>query len=181
MSRTKSVRPGMKTIVKLLVIMSMFVESALAEAQQTGKVYRIGYLSPVTLSSDSTDIEAFRQGLRDLGYVEGKNVLIEYRFAEGKPDRLPDLVTELLRLKVDVIFARGTSGVQAAKKATTTVPLVTVSGDPEAAGFVASLARPGGNITGLTNFTSELGGNWRRRTSFPRCTMIATLPRLADS
>ncbi len=90
--------------------------------------------------------------------MEGKNVLIEYRFAEGKPDRLSDLVTELLRLKVDVIFARGTSGVQAAKKATTTVPLVTVSGDPVAAGFVASLAQPGGNITGLTNFTSELGG-----------------------
>jgi putative ABC transport system substrate-binding protein len=148
-----------KNLVFLVVLgIPLLGLSLSAEAQQTGKVYRIGYLSPVTLSSDSTDIEAFRQGLRDLGYVEGNNVLIEYRFAEGKPDRLPDLVTELLRLKVDVIFARGTSGVQAAKKATTTVPLVTVSGDPVAAGFVASLARPGGNITGLTNFTSELGG-----------------------
>jgi putative tryptophan/tyrosine transport system substrate-binding protein len=130
----------------------------MAEAQQSAKVYRIGYLSPVTLSSDSADIETFRRGLRDLGYIEGQNIAIEYRFAEGKPDRLPDLMAELLRLKVDVIFARGTSGVQAAKKATTTVPLVTISGDPVAAGFVASLARPGGNITGLTNFTSELGG-----------------------
>src|SRR5437867_12561692 len=92
---------GLSVFAFVLVVAGM-----VAEAQQTGKVYRIGYLSPVTLSSDSIDIEAFRQGLRDLGYVEGKNVLIEYRFAEGKPDRLSDLVTELLRLKVDVIFAR---------------------------------------------------------------------------
>jgi len=170
-----------KKIGFTLLATLILTPALLAEAQQSAKTYRIGYLSPVTLSSDSADIEAFRRGLRDLGYIEGQNIAIEYRFAEGKPDRLPDLMAELLRLKVDVIFARGTSGVQAAKKATTTVPLVTVSGDPVAAGFVASLARPGGNITGLTNFTSELGGNWRRRTSFPRCTMIATLPRLADS
>jgi ABC-type uncharacterized transport system substrate-binding protein len=147
----------MRKIFLLLLVIAV-LGGGIADAQQRPKVSRIGYVSPVSLSSDSTDIEAFRQGLRDLGYVEGQNIVFEWRFAEGKPDRLPDLVAELLRLKVDVIFARGTSGVQAAKKATTTVPLVTVSGDPVAAGFVASLARPGGNITGLTNFTSELGG-----------------------
>jgi putative tryptophan/tyrosine transport system substrate-binding protein len=106
----------------------------------------------------SVRTEAFRQGLRDLGYIEGQNIIIEYRYAEGKVDRLADLAAELVGLKVDAIFAQSTASVQAAKKATTTVPIVSVSGDPVGLGLVASLARPGGNVTGLTNFTSELAG-----------------------
>jgi putative ABC transport system substrate-binding protein len=126
-----------------------------AQAQQPKKVPRIGYLGSNSVSART---EAFRQGLRDLGYIEGQNLIIEYRYAEGKVDRLADLAAELVGLKVDAIFAQSTASVQAAKKATTTVPIVSVSGDPVGLGLVASLARPGGNVTGLTNFTSELAG-----------------------
>jgi putative ABC transport system substrate-binding protein len=131
-----------------------------AEAQQPKKVPRIGLLLANSPSSANAArrIEAFRQGLRDLGYIEGQNLIIEYRYAEGKVDRLADLAAELVGLKVDAIFAQSTASVQAAKKATTTVPIVSVSGDPVGLGLVASLARPGGNVTGLTNFTSELAG-----------------------
>ncbi len=129
-----------------------------AEAQQAGKAYRIGYLSPGFPSGTPARTEAFRQRLRELGYIEGQNVVIEYRFAERKVKRLPDLAAELVRLKLDVIFAFSAPAVRALKKATTTLPIVTVSGDPVRAGFVASLARPGGNITGLANLTPELVG-----------------------
>jgi putative ABC transport system substrate-binding protein len=125
------------------------------EAQQGGKVYRIGYLAPV---SSSVRRKAFREGLRELEYVEGQNLVIEERSAEGKRDRLPELAAELIRLNLDVIFAYSTPAVRALKKATTTIPIVTVSGDPVRYGFVASLARPGGNITGLANLTPELAG-----------------------
>ena len=140
----------------LLIIMVLVTGAAIAEAQQPKKLSRIGYLSPGPASRPSARLEAFRQGLRELGYVEGQNIVIEYRFAEGKLDRLPELVAELVRLKVDVIFAYSTPAVQAVKKATTTLPIVTVSGDPVRSGFVASRARPGGNITGLANLTPEL-------------------------
>ncbi len=132
----------------------------LAEAQQPGKVYRIGYLAPRSFSARRVSVQrkAFREGLRERGYVEGQNVVIEYRSAQGKRDRLPELAAALVRLNLDVIFAYSTHAVRALKKATTTVPLVTVSGDPVRAGFVASLARPGGNITGLANLTPELAG-----------------------
>src|SRR5262249_50796532 len=121
---------------------------------------RIGYLSS---TGDSTNpgpnIEAFRQGLRDLGYVEGKNILIEYRYLEGNVDRLRDHVSELLQLKVDVFVSPIDTAIRAAKQTTTTIPIVMViTGDPVAAGMVDSLARPGGNITGLTRFTRELSG-----------------------
>jgi putative ABC transport system substrate-binding protein len=129
-----------------------------AEAQQAGKAYRIGYLSPAFSSGTPARTEAFRQGLRELGYIEGQNIVIEYRFAQRKLNRLPDLAAELVRLKLDVIFAFSAPAVRALKKATTTLPIVTVSGDPVRAGFVASLARPGGNITGLANLTPELVG-----------------------
>jgi len=144
---------GLSVIAFVLV-----VTGAVAQAQQPGKIPRIGYLSPGVASPPSARLEAFRQGLRELGYVEGKNIVIEYRFAEGKLDRIPELVAELVRLKVNVIFAYSTPAVQAIKKATTTLPIVTVSGDPVREGFVASLARPGGNITGLANLTPELAG-----------------------
>ena len=122
-----------------------------AEAQQPGKVYRIGYLS-ASFGRASPNAEALRQGLRDLGYVEGQNIAIEYRPAEGNTDRLPSLAAELVRLKVDIIFAAGgTPAVLAAKNATSSIPIVFVgSPDPVASGLVASLARPGGNVTGLT-------------------------------
>jgi len=130
-----------------------------AEAQQAAKAPRIGYLSPLSPSSDSTRIEAFRQGLRDLGYVEGQNIAIEYRYAEEKFDRLPDLAAELVRLKVDVIVAASTPGIRAAKNATSTIPIImTLSADPVPTGLVSSLARPGGNITGLSLVSGELSG-----------------------
>jgi putative ABC transport system substrate-binding protein len=129
-----------------------------AEAQQAAKVARIGYLAH-DLAANPHMQEAFRQGLRDLGYVEGRNVVIEYRSAEGKSERLPALAAELVALKVDVILAGGTPQALAAKQATRTLPIVfTAAADPIASGLVPSLARPGGNVTGLSNLTPELVG-----------------------
>jgi putative ABC transport system substrate-binding protein len=126
------------------------------EAQQAKKIPRIGFLHQGSLTDPQ--VEAFRQGLRDLGYVEGKNITVEHRSAEGRPESYRDLATELVRLKVDIIVVGG--GAQlAAKNATATIPIVMASSsDPVGTGFVASLARPGGNITGLTNISSELAG-----------------------
>jgi putative ABC transport system substrate-binding protein len=130
-----------------------------AQAQQLTKVPRIGYLAATSPSINPARIEAFRQGLLDLGYIEGKNIVIEWRFAEGKPDRLPTLAAELVRLKVDVIVSGGSTANRAAKDATSTIPIVmSQDNDPVANGFVASLARPGGNITGLATLRSELSG-----------------------
>ena len=129
-----------------------------AEAQQAAKVARIGYLSP-NLAANPHLPESFRQGLRDLGYVEGRNVVIEYRDAEGKLERLPALAAELVALKVDVIVAAGPPAALAAKQATRTLPIVFASsGDPVTSGLVTSLARPGGNVTGLSALTQELVG-----------------------
>jgi putative ABC transport system substrate-binding protein len=129
-----------------------------AEAQQPGKVHRIGVLSG-GIPGSSPDIEAFRQGLRELGYVEGKNLVIEYRYTERKADRYPELVSDLVRLKVDVMVCEGTAATLAAKKATSTIPIVmTSTTDPVGNGLIASLARPGGNVTGLTSIGGELGG-----------------------
>jgi putative ABC transport system substrate-binding protein len=131
-----------------------------AAAQQPAKVARIGYLSSAgSLSAISARTEAFRQGLRELGYVEGKNIVIEWRSSEGKADRLAALAAELVRLKVDVVVTAGPSPTRAAKEATSTIPIVmTNEGDPVGTGFVASLARPGGNITGLATLRPELSG-----------------------
>ncbi len=127
-------------------------------AQPTGKVYRIGYLGSTSPSGVHAQlIEAFRRGLRELGYVEGRDVMIEYRWAEGKYDRLPELAADLVRLPVDLIVTHGTPGSRAAKQATSTIPIVmAVSGDAVATGLVASIARPGGNVTGSTFFFPEL-------------------------
>jgi putative ABC transport system substrate-binding protein len=125
--------------------------SRIAEAQQTGKVYRISYLSPSSATATSRFTESFRQGLRELGWVEGQNIAIEYRFAEGQFDRLPNLAAELVRLKVDVVVAIATPAAVAAKNATATIPIVMANvGDPVGLGLIASLARPGGNVTGLS-------------------------------
>jgi putative tryptophan/tyrosine transport system substrate-binding protein len=129
------------------------------EAQQPNKIPRIGYLSISSSSASAHRIEAFRQGLRDVGYVEGKNIVIEWRFAEGSADRLPgpDLAAELVRLKVDVIVTSGSGATRPAKEATMTIPIVmTQDNDPVGNGFVASLARPGGNVTGLSSLSHEL-------------------------
>jgi putative ABC transport system substrate-binding protein len=130
-----------------------------AEPQQPTKVPRIGFLGFTSLSAIAARIEAFRQGLRELGYVEGKDIVIEYRSPEGRLDRLPDLAAELVRLKVDVIVTSGPSVTRAVKEATTTIPIVMgFDTDPVGNGFVASLARPGGNITGLSVVSPELSG-----------------------
>jgi putative tryptophan/tyrosine transport system substrate-binding protein len=132
---------------------SLFAAPLAVQAQQSGKVARIGRLEQ---SSSGRD-EAFRQGLRELGYVEGQNIVIEYRYAEGRAERLPDLAAELVAREVDIIVAGGTPPPLAAKHATSTIPIVMASaGDPVRTGLVASLARPGGNVTGLSTFTPEL-------------------------
>src|SRR5215471_18080156 len=139
----------------------LFAICASAQAQQPKKVPRIGFLATSDPATESTPVEAIRLALRELGYIEGQNIAFEYRYAEGKPDRYPELAAELVGLKVDIIVAAGADDlVRAAKNATKTIPIV-MSGqgiDPVEAGLVESLARPGGNVTGLTNLTGELGG-----------------------
>ena len=131
----------------------------MAEAQQPTKIPRIGYLNTTSPSAVAARTEAFRQGLRELGYEEGKNIVIEYRHAEEKPDRLPTLAAELVRLKVEVIVTTGPTVTRAAKEATSTIPIVmSFDTDPVGNGFVASLARPGGNITGLSSLAPEISG-----------------------
>jgi putative ABC transport system substrate-binding protein len=146
-----------------------------ADAQPAGKNPRIGILRPG--SPPDPLLDAFRQGLRELGYDEGRNISIEYRWAEGKDERLPGLAADLVRLKVDVIVA-GVGAVEAAKRATTTIPIVMpVSNDPVRVGLVASLARPGGNITGLTSLSRELPGKWMEllKEALPRVSRVAVL------
>jgi len=133
---------------------------AVATAQQPKKVSRIGYLSSNDPATESTRSEAIRRALRALGHIEGQNIAIEYRYAEGKIDRFSELAAEVVRLKVDIIVvAGGTDYIQAAKNATKTIPIVMVGtgSDPVEAGLIESLARPGGNVTGLTNLTGDLG------------------------
>jgi putative tryptophan/tyrosine transport system substrate-binding protein len=130
-------------------------------AQQPKKIWRIGYLAALDPTSDSARSEAIRLALRELGYIEGRNISIEYRYAQGKRDRPPELAAELVRSKVDIIMAAGGIGIiRAAANATKTIPIVMMGqgGDPVEAGFVESLSRPGGNVTGLTNLNLELGG-----------------------
>ena len=146
-------------VLSILFIVVLLVVAIIAEAQQPKKVPRIGYLNTSYFSANPARREAFLQGLRELGYVEGKNIVIEWRSSEGKPDRAPVLAAELVRLKVDVIVTGGSTATRPAKEATVTIPIVmTQDSDPVGNGFVASLARPGGNITGLSNFAPELSG-----------------------
>ena len=128
-------------------------------AQQPARIHRIGILIPASGSFLSARVEAFRRGLRELGYVEGKNIVIEYRYAEGKGERLPDLVAELVRLKVDIIVTISPGATLAAKKASGTIPIViAAAADPVGTGLVSSLAQPGGNITGLSLMAPDLDG-----------------------
>src|SRR6266545_5830136 len=128
------------------------VFAGIATAQQPGKIFRIGYLDNSTASGIAVLVDAFRQELNKLGWIEGKNITVEYRFAEQKPERLPELAVDLVRLKVDLIVVTSGPPALAAKKATTTIPIVMVNvSDPVGLGLVASLARPGGNVTGLSS------------------------------
>jgi putative ABC transport system substrate-binding protein len=140
----------------LVVAALIFPLVSVAEAQQAGKAPRIGYLLDGSSSSAADRVDTFRDGLRELGYVEGKNIVIDYRYAEGRFDRFPELAAELVRLKVYVIVAVSTVAARAAKNATRTIPIVALSGDPVETGLVASLARPGGNVTGLASLAPEL-------------------------
>jgi putative tryptophan/tyrosine transport system substrate-binding protein len=144
---------------QLVLCALLFALCATAEAQQTGKIARIGFLDTSTTAASAVRLEAFWQELRKLGWIQGKNIIVEYRFAEHDIKRLPELVADLVRLNVDVIVVVGTGAAVAAKSATTTIPIVlTAVGDPVAAGLIASLARPEGNVTGLSSFSPELGG-----------------------
>jgi putative ABC transport system substrate-binding protein len=139
--------------------LGVLVASLAAEAQPAGKMPQVGILSQGSPSTSSPFHDRLREGLRELGYVEGQNIVIEYRWAEGKYDRLPELAAELVRLKVDLIVADGTAGVHAAQRTTSTIPIVmTSAGDPIRTGLVASLAKPGGNITGLSIFGPDIAG-----------------------
>jgi putative tryptophan/tyrosine transport system substrate-binding protein len=149
-----------------------------AEAQQTKKVPRIGFLVVPSQAFFANGIELFRQGLHSLGYVEGKNTVIEYRYAEGKLDRLPALADELVRLKVDVLVGSSTPASLAAQNATKTIPIVFVNvSDPVAAGLIDSLARPGGNITGFTDISPVLAGKRLEllKETIPKLSRVAVL------
>jgi putative ABC transport system substrate-binding protein len=149
-----------------------------ARAQQVGKLYRIGFLGNSTAALEANLVEPFRDGLRNLGYLEGRNIVIEYRWAEGKYERFPALTAELIALKVDVIVTAGTPASLSVKQAATSTPLVMVAvGDPVATGLVASLGRPGGNITGLTSIASEMEGKRLEllREAVPKLSHIAVL------
>jgi putative ABC transport system substrate-binding protein len=142
------------TLCAVLVALCSF-----AQAQQPTKISRIGRLAIASQSAESARIEAFRNGMRDLGYVEGKNIVVEWRFADGKLDRLPAQAAELVRLKLEIIVSSGSTPTRAARAATSTIPIVMCNdNDPVGDGFVASLARPGANISGLSNFAPELSG-----------------------
>jgi putative ABC transport system substrate-binding protein len=141
------------------VTLMIFASAFAADAQQPKKVPRIGFLATVSPSTISDRVEAFRQGLRELGYVEGKNIMIEWRYAEGKADRLPGLAAELVRLTVDLIVSAAPIPTRSAKQATSTIPIVMAfDDDPVGSNFVASLARPGGSITGLSTLSPEISG-----------------------
>jgi putative ABC transport system substrate-binding protein len=157
----------------ILVGLILLALAVIAEAQQPKKIPRVGFLIASSANSQEPRLEAFRQGLRQLGYIEGQNILIELRSGEGKAERLPVVAAELVQLKVDVIVSGGSTSTRAVKEVTGTIPIVmTQDGDPVGSGFVASLARPGGNVTGLSNVSSDLAG---KRLEF----LKETVPKLA--
>jgi putative ABC transport system substrate-binding protein len=174
-SKKAGAKPMIGRIVICLLPTVLLLTVSLVEAQQAAKIPRIAFLAGGSRSGDSLLIETFWQRMKEVGYFEGKNVTAEYRFAEGALERLPNFAAELVRLKVDVIVAPG-SGAVAAKKVTNTIPIViTYDGDPVGSGLVASLARPGGNVTGLSGFVSELGGKNLEllKEAFPSLSRIA--------
>ncbi len=167
-----------KKLSVLAVAFAILAFTQPAYAQQAGKVPQIGYLDANPLSKGAARREAFRQGLRELGYVEGKNIIIQWRSAEGKRGRLPALAAELVRLKVNVILSVGASTTRAAKKATSKIPIVIAQhSDPVGSGFVASLARPGGNVTGLSTLAPEVSAKQMQllKETLPKLSRVAVL------
>jgi putative ABC transport system substrate-binding protein len=169
-----------KNVMRLTLSAMLFALCLPAEAQQPKKVPRIGYLSALAPASESFRSEAIRLALRDLGYIEGQNIAIEYRYTQGKQYRLPELAGELVRLKVDlIVVGGGDDSIRAAMNATKTIPIVMVGAgrDPVRAGLVESLARPGGNVTGFTNFSRELGGKRLEllKEAIPKLVRVAVL------
>src|SRR5258706_925162 len=167
-----------KQICVWLLATVLLTTAPLAEAQQVTKIPRIGFLFVSSLSSNSARIEAFHQGLRDLGFIEGKNIAIEWRSAEGRPDRVPALAIALARLKIDLLVTAGPAATRPAKEATVTIPIVMAQDtDPVGNGFVASLARPGGNITGLSTLAPELSGKRLEilKETSPRLSRVAVI------
>ncbi len=157
---------------------SLLAAPRAAEAQPAGKVYRVGMLETIGASLNAANLRAFRQELKALGYVEGQNLAIEYRSAEGKAERFPELAAELVRRQVDLIITRGTPAAIAAKKTTATIPIVmAASGDPIGTGLVSHLARPGGNVTGLSSVITELAGKRLEllREAFPAFSRVGLL------
>ena len=177
----------MKKKIALIVFLAFILASVQpVKAQQPKKVARIGYLSSTDPATESNRAEAIRLALRKLGYIEGQNIAIEYRYAEWKLDRYPELAAELVRLKVDIILVSGSPPlIQAAKNVTKTIPIVMTGGglDPVEAGFIESLARPGGNVTGITNLTPELGGKRLEllKEAVPKLARVAVLYDPANS
>ena len=154
----KSAIQNLKWLGIVAIVLTFALAAAVAEAQQPGKIFRIGYLDGGTAAGSAVLVKAFLQELRKLGWIEGKNIIIEYRFAEQKPERPPQLAADLVRLKVDLIVVSAGPVVLATKKATATIPIVmTNAADPVGAGLISSLARPGGNVTGLASLSPELG------------------------
>ena len=148
-----------RKIFVCLLATFLLTTAAPAHAQPSTKIFRLGYLAGSSLTVNVDRVEAFLQGLRELGYVQGKNIVLEYRAAEGKSERYPALASELVSLKVDVIVTAGAASTRAAREATSTIPIVMVQdSDPVGSGFVASLARPGGNVTGLSTLAPEISG-----------------------
>ncbi len=170
-----------RTIVIWLLAIPFLMTAPLVTAQQTVKVSRVGYVS--TVSSPDANFEALRLGMRDLGYVEGKNIVFEYRGAEGKAERIPGFVAELLQLKVDILFCPNLPAINAAKEATKTVPIVMISNvDPVELGLVDSFARPGGNLSGMTLQSLELSGKRLEllKETFPKLRRVALVWNLGD-
>jgi putative ABC transport system substrate-binding protein len=165
-------------VLSILCIAVLFAVAGIAEAQQPTKIPRIGFQFDSPLSAVAARVEGFRQGLRELGYVEGKNIIIEWRSAEGKPERRNEIAADWARLKVDIIVTGGPTTTSAAKEATATIPIVMAfDNDPIGNGFVASLARPGGNITGLSTLAPEISGKQLEilREVVPRLSRVAVL------
>ena len=164
--------------VVALVALGAAAGSRASLAQPQGKVWRVGILSPTSASLSSSNTNAFLKGMRELGYIEGRNLVVEGRFADGRLERLPGLAAELVQLKVDVIVVQSSPAISAAQKATTTIPIVmTSAGDPVRSGFVKSLARPGGNITGLSIMSGDTGAKLLEllRSVVPKLSRVAVL------
>ncbi len=168
----------MKSILFWLMAMAIVISSSAARAQPAGKIFRIGFLDNSTTASSAGLVEAFRQELSKLGWIEGKNITVEYRFADQKRERVPELAADLVRLKVDLIVVAGTPSALAAKNATANIPIVmATAGDPVSQGLVASLGRPGGNVTGLSSLGTELNSKRLEilKDAVPRLSRVALL------